>query len=100
MYTLRLIYPFQFQLVICKHVEGNRGVKANDSAGRIATYVDRNIMQSGWLLGEEVIAERAAIVSVKMKKGKVVRIGFRPQHREQTHGTFKFVFNALVSGRQ
>ena len=69
----------------------------NDQIERIATYVDRNIMQSGWLLGEEVIAEKAAIVSVKMKKGKVIMIGFRPQHRVQTHGTFKFVFNALVS---
>ena len=70
----------------------------NDQVERIATYVERDIMQSGWLLGEEVIAEKAAIVSVKMKKGKVVMIGFRPQHRVQTHGTFKFVFNALVSG--
>jgi hypothetical protein len=71
---------------------------SNDNIERIATYVDRDIMQSGWLLGEQVIAKKAAIVSVKMKKGKVVMIGFRPQHRVQTHGTFKFVFNALVSG--
>jgi len=70
----------------------------NDQVQRIATYVDRDLLQSGWLLGEDVIAEKAAIVSVKMKKGKVVMIGFRPQHRVQTHGTFKFVFNALVSG--
>jgi hypothetical protein len=70
----------------------------NDEAQRIATYVDRDIMQSGWLLGEEIIANKAAIVSVKMKKGKVVMIGFRAQHRVQTHGTFKYVFNALVSG--
>ena len=70
----------------------------NDDVQRIATYVERDIMQSGWLLGEEVIAEKAAIVSVKMKKGKVVMIGFRAQHRVQTHGTFKFVFNSLVSG--
>jgi len=53
-------------------------------------------MASGWLLGEEVIANKAAIVAVKMGAGEVVMIGFRPQHRVQTHGTFKFVFNALV----
>ncbi len=71
----------------------------NDQVQRIATYVDRDLLQSGWLLGEDIIAEKAAIVSVKMKKGKVVMIGFRPQHRVQTHGTFKFVFNALLSSQ-
>ena len=28
----------------------------------------------------------------------MVVIGFRPQHRDQTHGTFKLVFNALFNG--
>ena len=64
----------------------------------IATYVDRDILQSGWLLGEHVIAKKAAAVTVKHGAGKVVLIGFRPQHRDQTHGTFKLVFNALLNG--
>ena len=64
----------------------------------LSTYVDRDILQSGWLLGEQVIAKKAAAVSVKHGAGKVVMIGFRPQHRDQTHGTFKLVFNALLNG--
>jgi len=70
-----------------------------DSEGvkRIVTYVDRNILQSGWLLAEDVIAEKAAVVSVKHGEGTVYMIGFRPQHRHQTHGTYKLVFNALVN---
>jgi hypothetical protein len=64
----------------------------------IATYVDRDILQSGWLLGEQVIARKAAAVTVKHGDGKVVLLGFRPQHRDQTHGTFKLVFNALING--
>ena len=64
-----------------------------------STYIDRDILQSGWLLGEQVIAKKAAAVSVKHGEGTVVLIGFRPQHRAQTHGTFKLVFNALLSGQ-
>jgi hypothetical protein len=69
------------------------------SAGvrRIVTYKDRGILQSGWLLGEEAIANKAAVVSVEHGEGTVVLIGFRAQHRAQTHGTFKLVFNALLT---
>ena len=63
-----------------------------------ATYVERDILQSGWLLGEQVIAKKAAAVAVKHGGGKVVLLGFRPQHRDQTHGTFKLVFNSLLNG--
>ena len=62
------------------------------------TFADRDLLQSGWLLGEDAIAKKAAMVSVQHGQGKVVLIGFRAQHRAQTHGTFKLVFNALVSG--
>jgi hypothetical protein len=61
----------------------------------IAKFVDRDVLQSGWLLGESVIAGRPTMVSVPMGQGKVVLIGFRVQHRDQTHGTYKLLFNAL-----
>lgn len=65
---------------------------------RVASYIDRDILQSGWLIGEEHIAGKAAIVSVDHGDGQVVMFGFRTQHRAQVHGTFKFLFNSLVSG--
>lgn len=64
----------------------------------LSTYVERDILQSGWLLGEQVIAKKAAAVSVKHGQGRVVLLGFRAQNRAQTHGTFKMVFNALLNG--
>ncbi len=64
----------------------------------LSTYVERDILQSGWLLGEQLIAKKAAAVSVKLGQGKVVLLGFRAQNRDQTHGTFKLVFNALLNG--
>jgi len=69
---------------------------ASEGVERMVTYVDRNVLQSGWLLGEEAIANKAAVVSVKHGEGTVVLIGFRAQHRHQTHGTYKLVFNALM----
>jgi len=62
----------------------------------IARYVDRDLLQSGWLVGEETLAKKAAMVSAKLGEGKVILIGFRTQHRAQTHGTYKLLFNALV----
>ncbi|MBT8395580.1 MAG: peptidase M14 family protein [Gemmatimonadetes bacterium] len=70
---------------------------ASAGVSRIVTYQDRDILQSGWLLGEEAIANKAAVVSVEHGEGTVVLIGFRAQHRTQTHGTFKLFFNALMT---
>jgi hypothetical protein len=69
----------------------------NERVETIVTYADRDILQSGWLLGEQKIAKKAAMVSAQLGKGRVVLIGFRPQHRAQTHGTYKVFFDALVS---
>ncbi len=68
----------------------------NDRYEVIARYPDRDILESGWLLGEATLAKKAGMVSVKVGGGRAILIGFRAQHRAQTHGTFKLLFNALV----
>lgn len=50
---------------------------------------------SGYLKGGELLERRAAVVELKVGKGRVVLIGFRAQHRAQPHRTFKLLFNAL-----
>ena len=62
----------------------------------VARYEDRDLLESGWLVGEENLARRAAVVSAKLGQGSVVLIGFPAQHRAQMHGTYKLLFNALV----
>ncbi|MBA7626027.1 hypothetical protein ES703_33461 [subsurface metagenome] len=68
----------------------------NEYYETIVRYIDSDILQSGWLIGEEHLSKKAAMVSAKHGKGQVVLIGFRTQHRCQTHGTFKLLFNALI----
>lgn len=69
----------------------------NYRVNRIASYKDRDILESGWLLGEDHIADMAVGVTVTHGEGDVVLTGIRPQFRAQTHGTFKILFNALIS---
>ena len=62
----------------------------------VVRYEDRDLLESGWLVGEENLVRRAAVVSARLGQGRVVLIGFPAQHRGQMHGTYKLLFNALV----
>jgi hypothetical protein len=66
----------------------------------VARYAARgeDVLRSGWLLGADKLAGRAALVEATLGRGRVVLFGFRPQHRGQTWGTFPFIFNAVESG--
>jgi hypothetical protein len=68
----------------------------SDNIHVIARYPESNLLMSGWMLGEPVIAGRAAVVEVTVGKGRVVLLGFRSEHRGQTHGTYKLLFNSLL----
>jgi hypothetical protein len=61
----------------------------------VARYPNQDVVASGWLRGEELMAGRAAVVSVDLNPGRLVLFGLRPQHRAQTHATFPMLFNAL-----
>jgi Zinc carboxypeptidase len=56
---------------------------------------DRNPLRSGYLLGPEHIEGKAAALDANYGNGHIVMIGFRTQWRGQSHGTYKFLFNAL-----
>jgi hypothetical protein len=62
----------------------------------VVRYADRELLESGWLLGEENLVRRAAVVTAKLGQGRVVLLGFPVQHRAQTHGTYKLLFNAML----
>jgi len=63
----------------------------------VARYPDSGVLASGWLVGEKVIAGKAAVIDAPLGSGRAVLFGMRPQYRAQSYLTFKMFFNALVS---
>jgi hypothetical protein len=72
------------------------GGGAVEGVRTVASYAGKDLLMSGWLLGDRVIANRAAVIDATVGQGRVVLIGFRAQHRAQPHATFKLLFNSLL----
>ena len=62
----------------------------------VASYPDADILESGWLIGEEHLANKVAVLRAEVGEGAALLLGPRVQHRCQTHGTFKLLFNSLL----
>jgi hypothetical protein len=63
----------------------------------LARYQDSGSpLLSGFMQGEKFLNGKAAAVDVALDQGHVILLGFRPQWRDQTFGTFKVLFNAAL----
>jgi hypothetical protein len=71
------------------------GAEKNGFA-RVAWFDTKAPLRSGWALGQEHLEGGTAIVDADVGKGKLVLLGPQVLFRAQPHGTFKFVFNAIV----
>jgi len=87
-------------------VPGGRGGSSDNAASKqevcttvIARYPTdpKQILLSGWALGAERIAGKAALVQINIGKGKIILFGFRPQYRGQSLATFPLLFNAIAN---
>ncbi len=75
----------------------NNGVFALESGRSILTYPRDSVRLSGLLQDEATLTGRTALAELSLGRGKIILYGFRPQHRGQTHATFKLIFNALAN---
>jgi len=63
----------------------------------VVRYPNSGILRSGWLTGESYLYDKAALAEVRLGKGRMVLVPLRVQNRAQPHGTFKLLFNAILT---
>ena len=52
-------------------------------------------LRSGWAWGQHYLDGGVAVVDAPLGRGRVLLFGPEMNFREQSHGTFKFLFNAI-----
>ena len=71
-------------------------VKPGFRGAVLASYPeDVSPLASGYLLHPERIEGKAAALEVAYGNGRIYLFGFKPQWRAQSHGTYKFFFDAI-----
>jgi hypothetical protein len=63
----------------------------------VGRYAESDLLMSGWEVGaDEYLGGMPAVVRARVGDGEAVLIGFRPQFRAQSTGTYKLFFNAIM----
>ena len=62
----------------------------------VATYRNTDTLVSGWAVGQQYLAGKAAIVAANVGKGRIVLFGADVTYRGQPVGTFKPLFQAIL----
>jgi hypothetical protein len=62
----------------------------------LARYAENDLLMSGWINGANRIAGKPAALDAAVGRGHVILTGFGVYFRGQPHGTFKFLFNAIL----
>jgi hypothetical protein len=92
----RLGYGLPAEIAIWSEGSPAWEIPSGSQARAAARYPLSDILASGWLLGEEHLSGRAAIIEYPKGSGRIILFGLRPQYRGQSYLTFKLLFNALV----
>ena len=65
----------------------------------IAVFPEKEILMSGYCQNADKLANKTVMAWLRKGKGQLVLMGFNPQFRASTQGTFKLLFNALLLER-
>jgi hypothetical protein len=62
---------------------------------RVAWFSSAAPLRSGWAVGQRYLENGVAVVDAPLGRGRVLLFGPDITFRAQSHGTFKFLFNAI-----
>ncbi len=62
----------------------------------IGKFPKEKILLSGYCENEEVLENQSVFVWLKKNRGQLVLMGFNPQFRASTDGTYKLLFNSIL----
>jgi hypothetical protein len=71
----------------------------SNNARRIAWFASPTPLRSGWARGQQHLDGTVAMVEVSIGRGRLIAFGPQVTFRAQSHGTFKLLFNALLTAR-
>ncbi len=83
--------------LITESDEKKKDVNKKISVRSLAQYPDESLLLSGWILGEEFLRGKSAILEVSYNKGTIYLFGFNVHNRAQSYRNFKLLFNAVLN---
>lgn len=62
----------------------------------IGKFPEKNILQSGYIEEEELLANKSAMIWINKGEGQLVLMAFSPAFRASTQGSYKLIFNSVI----
>jgi hypothetical protein len=97
--TTPLAYGFETQVDVMFDNSQVFAIRPEGRARRVAWFSSAAPLRSGWAWGQQHLRGAVAVVDAPIGRGRVVLFGPEITFRAQSHGTFKFLFNAIHLAR-
>jgi hypothetical protein len=74
-------------------------IAVSPAARRVSWFATPSPLRSGWAWGQHYLENGVTVIDAARGRGRVLLFGPEVTFRAQSHGTFKFLFNAIYYSR-